>query len=876
MAYISAITKDDQVIVWERIDVNTRNIRYFKVPYEFYVDDDNGKYTSMYGDKVSKLKFTKYWDMRNKIKECKQLGLRTYESDIPSEIKVLSKLYYNVPAPKLNITFFDIEINYNKKIGFADVKNPYAEINSIALYHQHTDEYVVLAIPSTQEFKPGFAPQLFIDSLQKEAPLPDSKLTIIFFNSEKELLKEFLKEIENSDVLSGWNSNLFDVPYIGKRLEKYGKSWLHRLSFEQGEMPKEVMQVLMRFSQTEVVEAPTLELSGRISADYLLLYKKYEVAERPSYKLEAIADEVLPDLPKLSYEGTLADLYVNNFARFIRYNIRDTEVLKGFEDKLAYVALANEIYHLSTGTFKHVGGTIKLAELAMINYCHHQFNLIVPDMPERGYGDEENDEGIQGAFVLDPKVGMHEWIGSIDINSLYPSSIRAINISPETIVGQFTGDVQAAKAIAEGTDEVLTLVYDTHGDQTETTQSYTALEWRDILSFNKCAVSGYGTVFSQKTPGIIPTILNDWYNTRKSYQRHKKEAQTKDQAGYYDRLQYVYKIKLNSFYGALTNPYFRFYDLRMGESTTGTGRLILHHQCAKANEVLTGKYEIGDAIIYGDTDSTYFKTFAENKQEAVLIADAVAKKVNDSYQPFMQHTFLCQPQYDDIIRAGREIVSDRGIFVDKKRYILHVIDSEGTAVDKIKTMGLELKKTTLPKPISKQLTSFVEQLLKGVSWEDLCDQILDYRKKLKQTETVELLGLPKGVKKIEFYTKRFEEGVEEQNIKSKRIPGHVMASILWNRYADQYDDKVSPRIISGMKIRVFYLTKIIDGYFKSIALPVDLEFIPQWFKSEFVPIFDREAQIQRLIDAPLEHILTAIGKHVPTEQEIQLNDLFTF
>jgi len=155
----------------------------------------------------------------------------------------------------------------------------------------------------------------------------------------------------------------------------------------------------------------TMDLSGRISADYMVLFKKYEAAGRPSYKLESIADEILPELPKLHYEGSLADLYRNNFVHFVRYNLRDTEVLGGFEKRLGYVDLANQMYHMSTGVYKHVTGTLKLAELATINYCHHTLGgLIVNDIDSNGV-----DSKIDGAYVLDPKIGMHEYVGSIDV-----------------------------------------------------------------------------------------------------------------------------------------------------------------------------------------------------------------------------------------------------------------------------------------------------------------------------------------------------------------------------------------------------------------------------------------------------------------------------
>jgi DNA polymerase elongation subunit (family B) len=306
----------------------------------------------------------------------------------------------------------------------------------------------------------------------------------------------------------------------------------------------------------------------------------------------------------------------------------------------------------------------------------------------------------------------------------------------------------------------------------------------------------------------------------------------------------------------------------MGESTTGTGRAILKHQCSKVNELLTGTYVLnGDAIIYGDTDSTYFKTFAETQKESVVVADHVGNLVNDSFQEFMQRTFLCNPGFDNIIKCGREIVSDRGIFVEKKRYILHVVDNEGDTVDKLKVMGLDTKKTTLPRDLSAKLNKYVERLLKGEEWKILAEELVDFKQHLKTTDNVMSIGLPKGIKGVEEYTRDFEFD------STTRLPGHVAAAILYNKCLDQFEDNRSPTIVSGMKIKVFYLTQKV-GRFKSIAIPVDIEQVPSWFYDNFS--IDRDAHIERLVDNPLNNIFRAIGKKVPSKQDLVVDDLLGF
>jgi len=399
----------------------------------------------------------------------------------------------------------------------------------------------------------------------------------------------------------------------------------------------------------------------------------------------------------------------------------------------------------------------------------------------------------------------------------------------------------------------------------------TAKEWRQTCINRKWAVSGFGTVFDQNKKGIVPAVVEQWTHIRKYHQKLMYdflESGDDDDALYHDRLQYVFKIKLNSLYGALCNKYFRFYDLRMGESTTAVSRHILKHQCATANNALTDEYVMdGDAIIYGDTDSTYFNTYANDEKEAIAIADAVCDVVNAAFKPFMQKTFICHPGFDDVIKAGREIVASSGIFVDKKRYILRVINNEGKSVDKLKVMGLETKKTTLPQHVSNKLNSFVERLLMGDDWLDISERIVEYKQQLTNSVDLMQIGLPKGVNNVEAYTREYDMDGKT------RLPGHVAASILYNKCLDDYGDKSSIKITSGMKIKVFYLkTKI--GRFKAIAIPTDIERVPSWFIDNFE--IDTPAHIIRLVDKPLGNIIGAIGKEIPSSQSLSNDSLLGY
>lgn len=897
MSYISAWRNRDDVFVWERNEAGRRVLKKYPAPYDFYTEDPYGEYTSIFGKKLSFNEFDTFDDFNEAKDFCKKRDMLMYESDIGPELKVLSRHYNEAPIPELHITFFDIEVDYEKELGFSSVKNPYAPVSAIAMQHYWKDKSIVFVVPPK-----GWDPSTFDESLRELSE-------IVFCKTEKELLRKFLDEIEDSDVLSGWNSDMFDIPYMCKRIESVlGKESLKRMNFPEA-------KILPRYRDVEMFGniSTTADLTGRVKVDYMELFKKYEMEKRASYKLEYISEEILPNLKKLEYEGSLYDLYRNDFNHFVRYNIRDTEVLKGFEDKLGYVNLANVMYHMSTGLMNHVFGTIRLADLSTINYCHYTLNVKVPDWVPK------DDGSIKGALVLFPQIGLHRWVGSVDITSLYPSAIRSVNISPETIVGQFATKGRAWDAMYHMTDEVLILEYE-NGDMEERT----AVEWREYLLQKRWSVSGYGTVFDQNIQGVVPALLTAWFGMRKENQalkgkhadnaerilagREEAELSKEERAAYnyeierktyYDKLQYVYKIKLNSFYGALTNYNFRFFDLRMGESTTATGRMISRHQIRKIAECLDGNYEINfplfgivkdalekgedpkialngpyfngkfeaESIVYGDTDSCYFKTGADNFDDALLIADNVAKIVNKSFPNFMRKAFLCSEGYDTLVKAGREVISDAGIFVDKKRYVLHLVDLDGKKVDYLKVMGLEMRKTTTPKPIQKFLKEVVTRVLRGDDWEGIDDYILKQKRTVANKMALMDIGLPKGIKGIEEYTPKYHENVK-MGAKAKgkhRIPGHVSAAIHYNMMLNEYEDKESMPIVSDMKIKVFYLKTPVNG-FKNIAMPTDLEFVPGWFMEHFNHIVDRTVHSEKLVDANLAHIFNAIDRDVPTFQ----------
>jgi len=401
------------------------------------------------------------------------------------------------------------------------------------------------------------------------------------------------------------------------------------------------------------------------------------------------------------------------------------------DKKLRFIDLSNELAHANTVLLQTTMGAVAVTEQAIINEAHHR-GMQVPNRVQR----EPGSDPAAGAYVAFPKVGVHSWIGSMDLNSLYPSVIRALNMAPETVIGQlrpeltnkYVGEQMNLKkksfaAAWEG--RFGTMEYDAVMEQRRDVSI--TVDWEngqsDVMSGaqvykiiydsnNPWMMSANGTIFTYEFEGVIPGLLKRWYSERKDMQAMKKkaiDAGNKAEIEFWDKRQLVKKINLNSLYGAILNPGCRFFDGRIGQSTTLTGRQIVKHMSAEVNKVVTGEYNhVGKAIIYGDTDSCYFSAYpilkkdidAGNipwsKDNVIALYDQVCTEANKSFPKFMLDAFHCPKSRTDVIAAGREIVAESGLFITKKRYAALIYDNEGERTDvdgkpgKVKAMGLDL------------------------------------------------------------------------------------------------------------------------------------------------------------------------------------------
>ena len=888
MSYVDARWDRDKdiVSVVERDPKLGRVYRDYPARYLFYYPDQRGKFKSIHGEALSKVTAKTHKEF---IKEQKiHSSHRLYESDINPIFRCLEENYLGRETPKLNIAFFDIEVDFDPERGYASPEDAFMPITAIAVHLQWMDTLVCLAVPPKT-----------LTMAQAEEQVKDFPNTILF-EREADMLDSFLNLIQDADILSGWNSEGFDIPYTVNRVTKALSKEDTRRFCLWDQIPKK--REYEKYGKTAV----TYDLVGRVHLDSLELYRKYTYEERHTYRLDAIGEMEIGE-NKTVYEGTLDQLYNNDFRKFIEYNRQDCALLDKLDKKLKFLDLANTVAHENTVLLATTMGAVAVTEQAIVNEAHHR-GMMVPSRPRR---DDTANTQAAGAYVAFPKKGIHDYIGSMDINSLYPSVIRALNMGPETIIGQlrpeYTNEEIETK-IAKNTsfagawegkfgsneyefvmnqDRANDIIVDWENGDTDVMTGAQIYEM--IYESNRpWMLSANGTIFTHEFEGIIPGLLKRWYAERKEMQaklRDAIKAENKIEEEYWDKRQLVKKINLNSLYGAILNAGCRFFDNRIGQSTTLTGRQIAKHMAAKINEVVTGEYDhVGKAIIYGDTDSAYFSAYSVlrkeiergeipwDKDSVVKLYDTVAESVNSTFPEFMQEAFHCPKSRGEVIKAGREIVAIKGLFITKKRYAVLYYDKEGKRSDvdgkpgKIKAMGLDLKRSDTPEFMQKFLEEVLTRVLNGAEETEILDMISEFRTEFKARPGWEK-GSPKRANNITEYE------AKEKKFGKANMPGHVRASINWNTLKRMNGDKYSQQIVDGMKVIVCKVKANPLGY-TSIAYPVDELRLPKWFQE--LP-FDHAEMEMTIINNKLENLIGVLEWDLKsTTQTNTFGNLFTF
>ena len=886
MSYIDALydREHDRIHVVERRN-GVRVYREYPANYIFYYDDARGKFRSIYDTPVSRFSTRNNKEFRKEVRM--HSGKQLYESDINPIFRCLEENYKDQDAPELYTAFFDIEVDFDKERGFSPVEDPFNPITAISVYLNWLDQLVTLAVPPKH---------LSMATAQEMVAEFDNTF---LFEREEDMIKMFLELIQEADVLSGWNSEGYDIPYTINRCTRILSKDDTRKFCLWGQHPKK--RTFERFG----AEQETFDLVGRVHMDYMQLYRKYTYEERHSYSLDAIAEYELGER-KTQFEGTLDQLYNQHFKTFIEYNRQDTALLDKLDKKLRFLELASELAHANTVLLQTTMGAVAVTEQAIINEAHER-GMVVPNRKHR---DDSIDNQAAGAYVAYPRKGMHEWVGSVDINSLYPSAMRAMNMGPEPVVGQLRqtmtdhyiqekmakngGKFADAWENLFGSLEYTAVMNTEPGteitidwqDGSESTHSAAEI-WKIVFdSHQPWILSANGTILTYEKKGIIPGLLERWYSERKDMQAKKKAATDPKDIAFWDKRQLVKKINLNSLYGAILNPGCRFFDKRIGQSTTLTGRAIARHMDAYINECITGKYDhVGEAVIYGDTDSCYFsawsvlKTEVEqgrmewSKETCIALYDSIADQVNESFPGFMEQAFHCPRDMGELIKCGREMVADRSLFITKKRYAVNIIDLEGNRLDvhgkigKTKATGLDLKRSDTPKVIQDFLLEILNKILSGVQRDDVIEHIRKFKYEFMERPGWEK-GSPKRVNNLTKY------GAAEKEQGKANMPGHVRAAMNWNNMRRMNSDNYSMQIVDGMKTIVCKLKNNALGW-TSIGYPTDEQRLPEWFKE--LP-FDDGLMEATVVDQKIDNLLGVLEWDLAaaTNTENTFTSLFAF
>jgi DNA polymerase elongation subunit (family B) len=982
MAYLDAFFRrggDQEVIkVVERVN-GKRVYKEYAPDYHFFINDPKGIYKSIYGDTVKKI-IPRTFGEKQKIIKSISHNVKKWETDVDTIFRCLEQNYQHIDAPSLNIAFFDIETSFDKESGWSDASEADNYITSISIHLQWIDEIICLAIPPET---------LTWDEAQEIA---DQVGNVVLFKSEGEMLQSFMDVIEDADILSGWNSEAYDIPYVVNRIKKVlGRHEARKLCLWEQE-PK-----AREYERGGKVQQ-TYDLIGRVHVDYLQLYKKYNYEERHSYALNAIAQIELGET-KVQYDGTLDELYNDDFKKFLEYNIQDTRLLDRLDKELQFVDLANSIAHANCVLIQTTMGAVAVTDQAVMVEAHNN-HKVVPD--KKHSGKDETATRAAGGWVATPKKGFHRWIASTDMKSLYPSVIRTLNMSPETIVGQIrltrTSEEIAAWE-AKGSKYTFATWWNDRFNVVEMEDFYnqdigtklildmedgsefevTGKELYDLIfeSGQPWCISANGTIFKTDIDGIIPTLLTRWYKERKTLQGimtnyqdiedntkiegievpaelftndnisdvetkadpyseseaykpkklkeiiveghkkrvvqymnqhnlmvkegkaiHRDQKDLKGIIGFWDKRQLVKKINLNSAYGALLNAGSRFFDQRLGQSTTLTGRTITKHMAAKTNEMMTGEYDhYGKAIVYGDTDSCYFSAYPILKNEIdagevewtkdsiIDTYNSLAKAVSATFPDFLLKKLNVPiKRSTGVIASSRETVSQSGIWMVKKRYACLMYDKDGIRLDvggkpgKVKAMGLDLKRADTPKFVQEFLSEILMDTLTDKGENAVIEKIRIFKEQFENMKPWKQ-GTPKAVNKLSHYRDKLEDagfkklkGIEVGNL---HVPGHVTASLAWNTLKEINQDQHAMRIIDGQKIIVCKLKETSENRLSSIAYPVDIAHLPDWFLN--LP-FDTDGMQAGIVDKKIENLLSTLHWDLSrtNKEHAHLETLFDF
>jgi DNA polymerase elongation subunit (family B) len=680
--------------------------------------------------------------------------------------------------------------------------------------------------------------------------------------SEHDLCKKFLKDWQENcpDVVSGWNIDFFDIPYLVNRFKSVlGEDEAKKLS------PWNYMwERKVTVNGREMIQ---YNIGGVAALDYIELYKWYAPGgkSQESYRLDNIAQVELGE-GKISYDDydNLHSLYRLNYQLFIEYNIKDVDLIVKLEDKLKLLELALTLAYDTKCNYEDVFAQTRMWDALIYSHLLDKKIIVPPKSFQR------KDSAFEGAYVKDPQIGMHPWVASFDLNSLYPHLLIQYNISPETLVesNDYTPEMRNVLSQGVNVEKLLNKEIDTS-------------------KLNGVALTPNAQFFRTDIQGFLPTMMLEMYEDRKKFKnlmlKSKQEYENETDpikkveidklVARYNNLQLAKKVSLNSAYGALGSQYFRFYDLRQALAVTLAGQLSIRWIETKLNSYLNKllKTENEDYVIASDTDSIYLrlgdlvdKVYKE-KTDVKRIIEFMDKVCEDKIQPYIDKSYQELASYVNAysqkMQMKREALSDKGIWTAKKRYILNVHNNEGVqyAEPQMKVMGLEMVKSSTPSIVREKMKTLIGLIVNSTEQE-----VQDFIEKFKaefKTLPPEDVSFPRGCNGIKEYS-------DSSMIYRKGTPIHVKGALLYNHLLKSKElTKKYPLIKDGEKLKFSYLKQPNPLKDSVISYPTRL---PKEF--ELHQYVDYDLQFEKTFIEPISVILNCIGWK--TEKQSSLESFF--
>ena len=706
---------------------------------------------------------------------------------------------------KIKIGYIDIETS--SEHGFPDVRNANEEV--LAISYRCGETFRVYGCQGYE---------------------PSEGVLFVPCTTEEHLLLEFVNDwsMNYPDIITGWNSRFFDIPYLVNRIVKIlGQKMANKLSPWGWYKENEINLFGNRKQQV-------FELVGISSIDYMDVYKKFTYVNRESYSLNHIAYTELGE-KKLDYSeySSLHELYKTNFQKFVDYNVRDVVLLERLEEKLKLLEMIISLAYMAKCNFNDVFSPVKMWDCIIFNHLKDQ-QIVVP--PKRH---ETKLEAYEGAYVKDPQIGRHKWVASFDLNSLYPHLIMQYNISPETLVGMHTESGLV--------DALLDKEFDVA-----------------FLKEKNLTMTPNGSLYTRKKQGFLPALMEKMYTDRVKYknlllteQKKGKAADTNKLAQYHN-MQINLKIALNSAYGALGNQWFRFYDVRNAEAVSVAGQLSIRWAERAVNQYLNKILETDndDYVLASDTDSLYVTLDSLVQKVGLTDTDKIIEFMDKVCEGKIQNVIdKCYDEMAEYVNAfeqkmvmKREVLAEVGIWTGKKHYILNVHNSEGVQYDepKLKIMGIEAIKSSTPEPCRNALKEAFKIMMNGTE-DDVINYIEDFKIKFK-TLPAEEVSFPRSVKGLAKYH-------DSASIYQKSTPIHVKGSLIYNKILQNKRlTRKYPKIQEGEKIKFAYLKEPNPTGDTVIAM---LNALPDEF--ELKPYIDYEKQFSKSFLDPIIGILNVIG-----------------